>query len=123
MNFILRWIITAVAVAAAVWLVPGVFVWNDSTWVAVILVALILSLIDMSIKPILQLFSIPITMLTLGIFYIVVNTLMLYLAAWIANGLFGAGFEIVTFGSGFVAAIVISIVSVILNAIIDPIDA
>lgn len=123
MNFILRWIITAVAVAAAVWLVPGVFVWNDSTWVAVILVALILSLIDMSIKPILQVFSIPITMLTLGIFYIVVNTLMLYLAAWIANGLFGAGFEIVTFGSGFVAAIVISIVSVILNAIIDPIDA
>lgn len=123
MNFIIRWIITAVAVAAAVWLVPGVFVWNDSTWIAVILVALILSLIDMSIKPILQLFSIPITMLTLGIFYIVVNTLMLYLAAWIANGLFGAGFEIATFGSGFVAAIVISIVSVILNAIIDPVDA
>lgn len=123
MSFILRWIITAVAVAAAVWLVPGVFVWNDSTWIAVILVALILSLIDMSIKPILQLFSIPITMLTLGIFYIVVNTLMLYLAAWIANGLFGAGFEIATFGSGFVAAIVISIVSVILNAIIDPVDA
>lgn len=123
MSFIIRWIVTAVAVAAAVWLVPGVFVWNDSTWVAVILVALILSLIDMSIKPILQLFSIPISVLTLGIFYIVVNTLMLYLAAWIANGLFGAGFEIATFGSGFVAAIVISIVSIILNAVIDPIDA
>ena len=123
MSFILRWIVTAVAVAAAVWLVPGVFVWNDSTWVAVILVALILSLIDMSIKPILQLFSIPISVLTLGIFYIVVNTLMLYLAAWLANGLFGAGFEITTFGSGFVAAIVISIVSVILNAVIDPVDA
>lgn len=119
MNFIIRWIITAVAVAAAVWLVPGVFVWNDSTWVAVVLVALLLSLIDMSIKPILQLFSIPITIVTLGIFYVVVNTLMLYLAAWLANGLFGAGFEIASFGSGFLAAIIISIVSVILNGIID----
>ena len=81
MSFILRWIVTAVAVAAAVWLVPGVFVWNDSTWVAVLLVSLILSLIDLSIKPILQLFSIPITVITLGLFYVVVNTVMLYLAA------------------------------------------
>ena len=112
MSFILRWIVTAVAVAAAVWLVPGVFVWNDSTWVAVLLVSLILSLIDLSIKPNLQLFSIP-------NFYVVVNTVMLYLAAWLANGLFGAGFEIATFGSGFVAALVISVVSVILNGIVD----
>lgn len=123
MSFIIRWIITAIAVGVATWIVPGVFVWGDSTWVAVILVALILSLIDMSIKPILQLLSIPITLVTLGIFYLIVNTLMLYLAAWIANGIFGAGFEIVTFGSGFVAALVISIVSVILNGIVDPVDA
>ena len=119
MSFILRWIVTAVAVAAAVWLVPGVFVWNDSTWVAVLLVSLILSLIDLSIKPILQLFSIPITVITLGLFYVVVNTVMLYLAAWLANGLFGAGFEIATFGSGFVAALVISVLSVILTGIVD----
>lgn len=123
MSFILRWIITAVAVAAAVWLVPGVFVWGDSTWIPVILVALVLSLINMSIKPILQILSIPISIVTLGIFYLIVNTLMLYLAAWIANGLFGAGFEITTFGSGFVAALVISIVSVILNGVINPDNA
>lgn len=119
MSFILRWIITAIAVAAAVWLVPGVFVWNESTWVAVALVSLILSLINMSVKPILQILSIPITLLTLGIFYIVVNTLMLYLAAWLANGLFNVGFEIASFGSGFLAAIIISIVSLILNGIVD----
>lgn len=120
MSFILRWIVTALAVAAAVWLVPGVFVWGESTWVAVILVALVLSLINMSVKPLLQLLSVPITVLTLGVFYVVVNTLMLYLAAWLANGLFAAGFEIATFGSGFVAAIVISIVSVVLNGILGP---
>lgn len=118
MNFILRWLITAVAVGVAVWLVPGIFVWNDSTWVAVFLVALLLALINMSIKPILQILSIPITFLTLGIFYLIVNTLMLYLAAWLANVIFGAGFEIATFGSGFIAAIIISLVSVLLNGIL-----
>lgn len=56
--------------------------------------------------------------ITLGLFYLVVNTLMLYLAAWLANALFGIGFEIATFGSAFVAAIVISIVSVFLNGVI-----
>ena len=72
----------------------------------------------MSVKPILQLLSLPVTVLTLGIFYLVVNTAMLYLAAWLANGLFGVGFTIATFGSGFVAAIVISIVSAIVNGIV-----
>lgn len=118
MNFVLRWLITAIAVGVAVWLVPGIFVWNDSTWVAVFLVALLLALINMSIKPILQILSIPITFLTLGIFYLIVNTLMLYLAAWLANAIFGAGFEIATFGSGFIAAIIISLVSVLLNGIL-----
>ena len=82
------------------------------------LFALILSLVNMSIKPILQLLSLPISVLTLGIFYLVVNTLMLYLAAWMANGLFGVGFWIATFGSAFVASIVISIVSAIVNSIV-----
>ncbi len=120
MNFIIRWLVTAIAVAAAVFLVPGVFVWGDSTWIGVIILALFLALINMSIKPILQVLSIPVTILTLGIFYIVVNTLMLYLAAWLANALFGVGFEVTTFGSGFVAAIIISIVSALVNGIIGP---
>lgn len=120
MNFFVRWLITAIAVGVAVWLVPGVFVWDDNTWIAVFLVALILSLVDMSIKPILQVLSLPITVLTLGIFYLIVNTLMLFLAAWLANSIFGAGFEIASFGSGFIAAIIISLVSVVLNGILGP---
>lgn len=118
MNFFLRWLITAIAVAVAVWLVPGVGVLGSQLWVGVLILALFLALINMSIKPILQLLSLPVTVITLGIFYIVVNTLMLYIAAWLANALFGVGFEIATFGSAFVAAIVISIVSVILNGIL-----
>lgn len=119
MNFFVRWLVTALAVAAAVWLVPGIeLIGGDSAWVGIAIFALILSLVDISIKPIMQLLSLPISVLTLGIFYIIMNTAMLYLAAWLANGLFGVGFWIASFGSAFVASIVISIVSTIVNAVI-----
>ncbi len=119
MNFIVRWLVTAVAVAAAVWLVPGIYVAGTAeSWVAVAACGLALSLIDMSVKPLLQMLSLPITCLTFGIFYLIVNTAMLYLAAWLANGLFGVGFIISSFGSAFVASIVISIVSSIMNTIV-----
>lgn len=119
MSFLFRWLISAIAVAAAVWLVPGIeLIGGDSAWIGIVIFALILSLINISIKPILQILSLPISVLTLGIFYLIVNTLMLYLAAWLANGLFGIGFWISGFGSAFLASIVISLVTVIVNSIV-----
>ena len=119
MQFIIRWLATAVAVGAAVWLVPGIAVLGTTeSWIAVAITGLALSLIDMSIKPLLQLLSLPITCLTFGIFYLVVNTAMLYLAAWVAEGIFDIYLHIASFGSAFVAAIVVSIVSAIVNSLI-----
>lgn len=119
MQFIIRWLATAVAVGAAVWLVPGIAVLGTTeSWIAVAITGLALSLIDMSIKPLLQLLSLPITCLTFGIFYLVVNTAMLYLAAWVAEGIFDVCLHIASFGSAFVAAIVVSIVSAIVNSLI-----
>lgn len=119
MSFLFRWLVSAIAVAAAVWLVPGIeLIGGDSAWIGIVIFALILSLINISIKPILQILSLPISVLTLGIFYLIVNTLMLYLAAWLANGLFGIGFWISGFGSAFLASIVISLVTVIVNSIV-----
>ncbi len=116
MNFILRWLGCAIAVACAVWLVPGIdIVGGDSSWMPVVLVALFLALINVSIKPLMQVLSLPITVLTLGIFYLVVNALMLELASWCAGTLFAQGIYIETFGSAFVASIIISIVSSIVN--------
>ncbi len=121
MNFIIRWLVTAIAVGVAVWLVPGiVIIGGDSAWVAIAIFALFLSLIDISIKPILQLLSLPVSVLTLGLFYLVVNTLLLYIAAWLANGIFQAGFYIDGFGWAFLASIVISIVSALLNSLLAP---
>lgn len=119
MNFVLRVIGIFIAVAVAVWLVPGIEVGGTvSAWASVLIIALIIALLNMTIKPILQLFGLPITVITLGIFYIIINTALLYLASWLANGLFGIDFIIATFGSGFVASIVISIVSSIMNGLL-----
>lgn len=117
MKFIVRWIVTALAVGVAVWIVPGISVFGTETWAAVALFGLVLALINMSVKPILQIISLPVTVLTLGVFYLVVNALMLYLAQWLANGILGLNFYIAGFGSAFLGAIIISIVSAILNAI------
>ena len=119
MSFLFRWLVSAIAVAAAVWLVPGIeLIGGDSAWIGIVIFALILSLINISIKPILQILSLPITVFTLGIFYLIVNTALLYLAAWLANGLFGIGFWISGFGSAFLASNVISIVTAIVNSIV-----
>ena len=84
MPFLIRWLVSAIAVAAAVWIVPGIeLIGGNSAWIGIVIFALILSLINISIKPILQILSLPISVLTLGIFYLIVNTLMLYLAAWL----------------------------------------
>ena len=99
MNFIIRWLVTAIAVGVAVWIVPGMdLLGGTDAWVGIAIFGLILSLINISIKPIMQVLSLPISVITLGIFYLVVNTLMLYIAAWLA--------------------IVISIVSALVNALV-----
>ena len=119
MNFIVRWLVTAIAVGVAVWLVPGIgIVGGTEAWAAIAIFGFILSLINISVKSVMQVLSLPITVITLGIFYLVVNTLMLYVAAWLANGIFQVGIDIATFGSAFVASIVISIVSGIMNALV-----
>lgn len=119
MKFILRWLVTAIAVGVAVWLVPGIgVVGGTEAWVGIAIFGLVLSLINISIKPLMQVLSLPITFITLGIFYLVVNALMLYVAAWLANGIFQVGIEIASFGSAFVASIVISIVSSIMNSLV-----
>ena len=123
MQFILRTIAIFVAVAVAAWLVPGINVIGaGAARGTILIVALVIALLNMTIKPILQILGLPITIISLGVFYLVINTLLLYIAAGISNTLFGAGLEIASFGSGFVAAIVISIVSTIMNAILGAND-
>ena len=119
MQFVLRALAIFVAVGVAVWLVPGIEVSTAAgAWGPLAVMALIITLLNMTIKPVIQIIGLPITIISLGVFYLVINTLLLYIAAGLANALFGVGFVIDSFGSGFVAAIVISIVSAIMNSIL-----
>jgi putative membrane protein len=117
MRIIGSWLITAVAMAVAMWLIPGIGFRGENILLATVVLAAILALLNAFIKPILQIISLPITILTLGIFALIVNTGVLYLAAWLNNGLFGTDFIIESFGSAFLASIIIGLVTIILNAL------
>jgi putative membrane protein len=117
MRLVVSWLITAVAIAAAIWIVPGIELYSANVYLSVGILAAVLALLNAIIRPILQLISLPITVLTLGIFALVVNTAVLYLAAWLGNSLFGVNLYIEGFGSAFLASIIISIVTVILGSI------
>ena len=106
MQFILRWVITSLAVSVL-----------GQTWVAVMLVGLVLTIINMSIKPLFQTLSLPFTCLTFGVFALVVNAVMFELSSWLATSLFHTGIYIEDFLAAFLGALIVSITSVILNAL------
>lgn len=111
MKFIIRWIITTAAVAAAVWLVPGITtVGGGDAIYALAVMGLALSVVDALVKPIVKVFSLPATILTLGLFLLVINAAMLLLASWLSTSIFGIGVEIDTFTSALIGAIIVSIV-------------
>lgn len=119
-NFLVRLIITAIAVSFAITLIPCITFDSDNGLMAnIFMFSAFLALVNMSIKPLLQALSLPITVLTLGLFALVVNTAMLYLAAWCANTFFHIGASISDFGSAFVVSILISIATWLINTITD----
>lgn len=117
MAFIGTWVVTAVAVACAAWLTPGIYVVPEGSYAAVIIAALMLALVNMVVRPVVRALSLPITVITLGIFHFVVNALMLLLASWLSINLFGAGIAISSFGAAFWGALVISLVCTVIEAV------
>ncbi len=119
MRFIIRWVVTAIAAAVALHLVAGVSLVGGSGWAALAVFALVLAFVDTVVKPIFKVISLPITFMTLGIFYLLINTIMLYVASSLSGGLFGVSLEIASFGSAFLCSIIISLVSAVANALFD----
>jgi len=117
MRLLLRWIITAVSLFAAAWLVPGIRVEREG-WTVFAGMAVILGLVNAIIRPLLKLLSCPLIILTLGLFVLVINGLTLWLASKIAVDLFHVGFYVEGFGPAFFGALIVSIVSVLLNALL-----
>jgi putative membrane protein len=119
MRLFISWLIIAISLFVAVWLVPGIDVQGTNAWLAVGLTAVILGLVNIFIKPLLTFLSCGFIVLTLGLFMIVINALMLWLASWIAN-LLGIGFIVDGFWSALLGSIIISIVSFVLSMFFQP---
>jgi len=111
-TLIINWLINAAALYVAASLIPGVTVEGTS---ALLFAALVIGLVNAVIRPILVFLTLPITVLTLGLFYFVLNGLMLYLAAALTPG-----FALAGLGSAIVGALVMSIVATLLHLFVKP---
>jgi putative membrane protein len=112
MRFLARLLLNALAIMVAAWLVPGLIL---SGGISALLAGLVLGIVNTLVKPVLLLLTLPFTLLTLGLFIFVVNAICLGLTAAVLPG-----FDIDGFGSAFLGAIVVSVVSWILNGLLLP---
>ncbi len=117
-KFLVRWGITAAAVAVAAWIVPGITVVEPHRVWAVVLVALVLGLINAFIRPVIYALSCGLIVLTLGLFTLVVNGLMLWLASWIMVNWVGLEFHVDGFWSAVLGGIIISVVSIVVSIVV-----
>jgi putative membrane protein len=115
MKLILRILITMAALYAASRWVTGIS--TDGSVLALAGVALVFGIVNAFVKPILTLLSLPVVMLTLGLFLLVVNALMLMLTSAISSSL-GLGFHVAGFVPALIGSIVISLVSFLLSMLI-----
>ncbi|MDY0087424.1 MAG: phage holin family protein [Coriobacteriia bacterium] len=121
MRIVLHWIITAIALVAAVFIVPGITV-EGNAYVAIAVTAALLGLINAYLRPVLQFAACGCIILTLGLALPVINALTLWMAAYVSSQWFGLGFVVDGFWPAFWGGIIVSAVSFILYALAPPED-
>ncbi|MFK4866181.1 phage holin family protein [Streptomyces sp. CSMPJR101] len=119
-NFVVKTVANAGALAVAVWLIDNITLTGDSTGkkaATLLLVALIFGLVNVVVKPVVKLFSLPLLILTLGLFTLVVNALMLLLTSWLADKV-DLSFHVEGFWTAVLGGLIISVVSWALNVVL-----
>ncbi len=112
MRLILHWIVSALSLLVVAYFVPGFHVRGFG---AALIAAVVIGVINATLGLFLRLISLPIIVLTFGIFWFVINALVLELASALLTG-----FHVDTFGAAFVGAIVLSLVSWFLHWLVRP---
>jgi putative membrane protein len=107
MKIILKWFILAVAIIFTAWIIPGVEI--SGVWAALWL-ALFFGVINITLKPILIILTLPVNILTLGLFTFVINALLIQLSSLVVRGFFVDGFWI-----AMLFSIALSVISYIFN--------
>ena len=123
-NFLVKTIANAAALAVAVWLLDKITLTGGSTGekaLALIVVALVFGLVNLLVKPIVQVLTFPLFILTLGLFTLVVNALMLLLTSWLADKL-DLSFHVDGFWTAVLGGLIISIVSWALHLVLPDAD-
>ncbi len=105
---LVRWVFNVVALFVATWLLDGV-TYGDQWW-TLLIAAAVFTVVNALVKPILAILSIPFIIVTLGLFYFLINVLMLYITSWVVPD-----FDIRTFWWGALAAIIVSFVNWLLG--------
>ena len=114
MKLILRVVINALALGAAAWIVPGI---RAGSVTSLLLIALVFGVLNALVRPFLKLLSCPLLILTLGLFTLVLNAVMLLMTARLGQA-FGIDFRVDGFWTAFLGALVVSVVSVVLSWIL-----
>lgn len=109
-RFLIHWIATALSLWAATHIFAGIRFSDPETLVAA---ALVLGLVNAVVRPILVILTLPLTLVTLGLFLLVVNALMLQLVAWLVSG-----FQVAGFGTALLASVFVSIISTLIAALL-----
>ena len=109
-RFILNWLINTLAVLVAVYVVPGI---HYGTPIDLIAASLVLGILNAVVRPIMLLLALPLLIFTLGFFLLVINALLLYLVGFLLR----PHFYVESFWAAFWGALIISIVSIVLNAL------
>lgn len=117
MRFIIRWGINAVALWAAIAILPGLVM--EGNWTGIVLLALIFGLVNALLRPLIKLLTCPLIILTLGLFTLVINTLLFWLTAEIGS-LVGINLIISDplWLNAFLGALIVSVISIFLSLIL-----
>jgi putative membrane protein len=112
MRMLLNWILSALAVWIVSRVVPGIYV---SGLGSALIAALVIGFINATIGVVLKILTFPLTLITLGLFWLVINAVMLEFASALVPG-----FQVRSFGAAFIGAIVLSLVNMLLKWIVYP---
>src|SRR5712691_2326096 len=115
MSFVIRWLVNAAALWVATRIVPGVTYSGD--WLSFLVVAVVFGVVNAFIRPVAKILTFPLIIVTLGIFSLVVNGLMLWLTSSLSEAL-GLGFHVSGFWPAFWGALVVSIASMVLSIVV-----
>jgi putative membrane protein len=116
MTWIVRLLVNAAALFIAAWIVPGIR--HDGSLVGLLLVALIFGIVNSLLRPLLTILTCPLILLTLGLFSLVINAVLLRLTGWLSEQ-WGLGFQVDGFWPAFLGGLIVSLVSVLLSLTAD----